>query len=101
MRKLIELNQEYLIECDFCDYKIKNHALEVLPNAGEEYINKLCPKCGNNLLTQEDFNLSKNLLRVVFFINKWFSWITFFLPKNKKQTGSIKIHNGIETKIDE
>lgn len=40
------------IKCDNCDYKNEDVKLEEY----EKWLNKPCPKCGNNLLTQEDLD---------------------------------------------
>jgi len=47
--------QENLIECDNCDFVIPNEDPRN-PGDGKEYINKPYPKCGENLLTQEDYD---------------------------------------------
>lgn len=85
-RKLIEISQEYAVVCDNkrCDYKVKNEE-PYLPMNIQKYINQHCPKCGENLLTEEDYNLGLNLIKKVNFINKWFGWLMFFVPKNAKQ----------------
>jgi hypothetical protein len=100
MEKLIEHSQESLITCDnkACDYTIPY-------NKGEEtdtikYINMPCPKCGENLLTREDYLQHKKIIGVVNFINKWFSWITIFYSKEtlnkRKSTFSVHVHNGVK-----
>ena len=47
------------IQCDNkkCDYDDKEVARETY----SEYVNKPCPKCGENLLTQEDFEAVNKL----------------------------------------
>ncbi len=52
---LIDIKQEYSIVYDNhkCDFKVINETKD--PNIDtSEYINKPCPKCGENLLTQKD-----------------------------------------------
>ncbi len=96
MRKLIEMSQEYLIVCDNknCDYKVPNKTKD--PNASiKKYLNKPCPKCGENLLTEKDYKDSETLMRYINWINKWFSWITIFIPKNKEKKVTVHVHNGI------
>jgi hypothetical protein len=101
MRKLIEKQQEFLITCDNsnCDYKLE------YTDENEEYlflyIDRACPKCGQNLLTREDYMQYQKLIKIVNFINRYFSWITIFYSKNswnKRKTVSIKVHNGIDIK---
>lgn len=98
MKQLIEVKQEYLIVCDntACDYKILNETGNPFIDV-KEYINKPCPKCGDNLLTEDDYIRSRNLERIILFINKWFSWLTIFVPKSKKTETITKIstHKGI------
>lgn len=97
MRKLIEMHQEYLIVCDnkACDYKVQNPTGD--PNEESVmYLNKPCPKCGDNLFTEEDYMNKKKVLKRVNRINKWLSWITIFSPKRgKEKVVSVKCHNGI------
>ena len=90
MRKLIEINQEYIITCDNCDFKIKN-----TPNHEiSQYLNKPCPICNKNLLTEKDYNKYMILMNYLNWVNKWFSWITIFIPKNKKfKKFTADIHN--------
>jgi hypothetical protein len=103
MRKLIEKHQDALIVCDNekCDFTI--------PYSEEEekyldlFIDVPCPKCGENLLTEEDYIQHQKLLKVVNFINRWFSWITIFYSKKELdengKTVLVQVHKGI--KIEE
>jgi hypothetical protein len=96
MKKLIEQEQYLMIVCDNknCDFEI---------NAKEEsvenyimYIDKACPKCGENLLTTEDYLTHQKLQNIVNWINKWFSWVTVFYKKNKERTNiEVYTHKGI------
>ena len=98
MRKLIEINQEHVIECDNleCDYAVANPSGDPSTDL-TEYLNQECPKCGENLLTEEDLRDYKKLLRLINRLNWCFSWVTIFIPKNKKPSeGSVKVHDGIE-----
>lgn len=97
MRKLIEKQQEWLVSCDNpnCDY--------IVPYTDENeknivlFIDKSCPKCGENLLTMKDYLQYQNLIKVINFINRWFSWITiFYSKKEKKQTVLIRVNNGVK-----
>jgi ssDNA-binding Zn-finger/Zn-ribbon topoisomerase 1 len=101
MRKLIE-KQESLIECDNekCDFTVAY--CEEEEKHLDLYINLPCPKCGENLLTMEDYLQHQKLMRVVNFINRWFSWITIFYSKKNLDNGStvsVHVHKGI--KIEE
>jgi hypothetical protein len=71
MRKLIEFKQDG-IQCDNlkCDFAEECEHYEII-----SYINKPCPKCGENLLTREDFYRYLKVLKFIQWINKWFSWL--------------------------
>jgi hypothetical protein len=94
MKKLIEKIGKTIIVCDN-----KNCEYEVITDNIKKYINMPCPKCGENLLNVDDYLASEKIIKRVDFINKWFSWVTLFLPKSKKKVavqshnGSIKINN--------
>lgn len=45
-------------ECDFIDKSVKMEEYD-------EWLNKPCPKCGDNLLTEEDYNTVKDLTSLV------------------------------------
>jgi len=90
MRKIIEQRQDSLVVCDNenCDYEVPyNNDTNLI-----EYINKSCPKCGENLLTIEDYIAHERLLRTIRFINKWFSWLTVFNKKGTKYGKEVSIH---------
>jgi phage FluMu protein Com len=97
MRKLIEITQDFLIQCDNqnCGYKVMNPSQDPYIDT-KDYINKECPQCGSCLLTQADYELTQKLLKTVKFTNRWFSWLTLFIPK-KKMTEKISahVHNGV------
>jgi len=99
-RKLIEMRQEYSIVCDNkkCDYKIKN--INEDPNEDIScYLNMPCPKCSENLLTEQDYLQSLKILKTVNWLNKWFSWTMIFVPKKSKQeTISVHCHKGVKIK---
>jgi hypothetical protein len=97
-RKLIEINQEYLIVCDNkqCDYKIKNPTGDSNEDISR-YLNMPCPKCSENLLTEQDYLQSIKVLKIVKWFNKWFSWTMIFVPKKAKQESLfVKCHNGLK-----
>lgn len=99
MRKLFEITQDNLIVCDneHCDFKVINETKD--PNVDiKPYLNKPCPKCGKILLTEKDYKDSLKFMKIVNFSNKWFSWLTFFIPKSKNEDATIQIHEGIKIK---
>lgn len=98
MRKLIDIKQDNLIECDNqkCDYVIVNQTKN--PNEDiKKYIDKPCPKCNENLLTEKDYLDYKKFLRIINWTNKYFSWLAFFIPKKYETETKSKVtfHNGI------
>lgn len=93
--KLIEMEQKYLIECDHCEYKITN--VEKDPNADiSGYVNRPCPWCRNNLLTEKDYKQYRKVMSVVNWINRWFSWLTVFRGRGKETSIEMKVHNGVK-----
>lgn len=95
--KLIDTYQEYSIECDNteCDYKILSPTGDINEDISG-YINVPCPKCGENLLTPHDYLLSLKIVNTVNYLNKWFSWLTIFFPKNlKRQKTTVSTHKEI------
>lgn len=102
MRKLIEMHQEHLVVCDNknCDFKVPNEIVDTNVSI-KQYLNVACPNCGENLLTEEDYLNSLKLLNAINWMNKWFSWITIFIPKSKKVTkATAHIHNGISIEVE-
>jgi ssDNA-binding Zn-finger/Zn-ribbon topoisomerase 1 len=106
--KLIDLYQENLIICDNpkCDYLIPNPTGD--PNAEcKQYINMPCPKCGQNLLTEADYNQSNSFMRKINFINKWFGWLSVITGTSSIISGrqerrikaSVHFHNGANVEI--
>lgn len=98
MRKLIEKKQKELVKCDNlkCNYFVPysdDNEKDLL-----SYIDVLCPKCGKNLLTKEDYLQYQKIMKIVDFINYYFSWITFFYSKkqlDEKKTVHVHVHNGV------
>lgn len=103
MRKLIETTQENSIECDnpLCDFVIPNESQD--PNEPmDKYLNQPCPECGENLLTQEDLDSYISAMKVINFLNRWFSWLTiFWSKKTKMSSATMSSHKGIKIDIDE
>lgn len=93
MRKLIEKQESTTVVCDNpnCNFEVEQ-TLEL-----KQYLNINCPKCGEPLLTLDDYLAYVKLIKTVNFINRWFSWITIFYSKNrysKRQSISVHTHNG-------
>jgi len=102
MRKLIEYSQENLIECDHvnCGYVKPNPTKD--PNVCiKRWINIPCPYCGSNLLTKKDYLDALKFMKIINWVNKWFSWITHMLPKKVVEGDVVvKFHNGVSIKED-
>lgn len=109
MRKLIEMSRKDFIICDnpACDFKITTEQIKEFAESegrvfnekqeGMKFINAPCPRCGENLLTERDYLDDLKVQNKVAWINKWFSWITFFVPKNTKPSiTTVHSHNGIK-----
>lgn len=80
MKQAVELNIKG-IKCDNpnCDYR--NDKVEFKDY--EKWLNKPCPKCGANLLTKEDLEMTKALINVANIANK-------VLPKQNNEEERIK-----------
>ncbi len=55
------------IKCDYCDWVNDTPTLE---SELESWLNKPCPKCGKNLLTEMDFKKHKKFLNIIKFMEK-------------------------------
>ena len=92
---LIEVNQKDLLVCDNekCDFHIP-HTVE---NKNElvSYLNVPCPKCGENLLTEQDLIQSEKVMKVINFLNKYFSWLNYLFFWQQKKVIDVHTHNGI------
>lgn len=102
-RKLIEVKKDYVIVCDNtkCDFKIPYSEEE--EKESHKYINVACPKCGENLLTEKDYLQHEKVMAVVKWLNKWFSWITFFYSEKrwaKRKSAYMHVHEGIKVSED-
>lgn len=71
------------IKCDACDYKDMTVPREDYPH----WLNKPCPKCGANLLTEADFNTLKRLEKVTNFMN----WL-FPMKKNEPTSEPVRFY---------
>ncbi len=96
MKKLIRMHQENIVNCDKpgCDFKVPNPTGD--PNEPNlKYVGERCPECGSVLLTMQDYLQYRNMLRTMNWLNKWFSWLTIFIPTKAYNTLYVKAHNGI------
>lgn len=97
MKNALEL-QVLGIKCDNknCNYKNEN----VRYGEFDAWLNKPCPKCGQNLLTEADFKSMKYLIKITAFLNK-------ILPKPKEEEEMITVDvemdgtGSIEFKVNE
>lgn len=96
-RKFIEVKDSGLIVCDNpkCKYEldIKGWPLEY-------FIDEPCPLCDENLLAKEDYLLHERMMKIINWLNKWFSWTMYFVPKkrweNNRDTVSAHFHDGVK-----
>lgn len=98
MKKIIEIGtQDYLVVCDnkSCDYKVENPTKDPYHNI-DNFLNVPCPKCGENLLTEQDLITYKKFLKSIDFLNKWFGWIAYLIPKKYEKKSRVKVHKGIK-----
>lgn len=96
MKKALELNIGG-IKCDnaACDFRNDN----VENKDYKKWLNKPCPKCGENLLTKADYRSTKFLIILVNAIN----FISMFVPKKFKEKQKIvegNIHMDGSGKMD-
>lgn len=77
------------IKCDHCSWRDDTVPFEEYPS----YLNKPCPHCGANLLTEKDYNKAKRILRFVAILNKIFG------PKRHKNSGQRTVQNNQENII--
>lgn len=103
MPKLFEIQKgPIFIQCDNekCDYVIPySHDESDDSLLLEDYIDQSCPKCGENLLTQKDYQTHVKFVKRIDWINKWFGWLMYILPKAKEpQAYDAHCHNGLHIK---
>jgi hypothetical protein len=89
------------IKCDHCTW----HDNSVRFEDYNAWLNKPCPVCGHNLLTEIDLKTAKKMLVVTRFINRYFGWMAYFLPKDVYRseihmngTGEIKVGEPVKIK---
>lgn len=81
-----------------CDTKGCDH-IEKTPDYGPQYIGMPCPKCGANLLTQEDFDAAQPMYAAIEILKKM-GLVGGEIEQGKEYTAlSLGHHNG-KTKIE-
>ena len=83
-------------KCDWKDTTIKDSDLE-------QHLNALCPKCGENILTEEDYNSFLKLQEIIDFVNslteeekEQLTGVTYEnLAKQKKYKMTVNTHKGL------
>ena len=70
------------IKCDNPDCDFKDMTVEFKDYSA--WLNKPCPKCGANLLTQADLETSKALIKIVNIVNMLAKPFMFLLKETKK-----------------
>ncbi|MGE7650499.1 hypothetical protein ACQKM1_22390 [Peribacillus frigoritolerans] len=92
MTNPVELNI-YGIKCDSCDF----NDMAVQVNDYPEWVNKPCPKCNANLLTEADYKNVKLLIKLAEITN-------IILPKNssdeEKVTMTVEMNGTGEMDFD-
>ena len=78
-------------KCDFADMSVKFEDYK-------DWLNKPCPKCGSNLLTQKDYDNTKILMKITGAISNLFGDIPDDTPKsrikiNMDGTGKVEFEN--------
>lgn len=96
------------IKCDNAECGWKD---ETVPDENmREWINRPCPSCGENLLTQKDYDDFEKVKEAIAFMNSFtpeqieqMNSLLGVSPEeaNKLLTGTIDVHNGIQIHIDE
>ena len=84
-------------ECDWKDETIKSDDME-------KYLNAPCPKCGENILTEQDYKNTKLVLSMVDFINNLteeeFELLSDKEIENPKQKVIMHINTHKEIKVE-
>lgn len=72
-------------DCDFRDDTVKYEDYPL-------WLNKPCPKCGANLLTKEDLETTKTLIKIVNIINRVMRPFMFNFKKGKQVKISVEMN---------
>lgn len=82
------------VKCDYCTWRDSTVKLKDLPS----YIDKPCPECGHNLLTEGDFDRFLLAMKVVQSVKP----LDIFTGESEKQYKmTIDTHNTIKLIIEE
>lgn len=81
------------IKCDSqgCDYRDDNVKVEDYA----DWLNKPCPKCNGNLLTQDDYDNTQMIINIVNMMNSIYA-----LPNEDEELYSLKIEMNGTGKMD-
>lgn len=84
--EVIKIKQIGGLKCDNpnCNYRDDSISVEDYPS----YVNKPCPLCGCNLLTEADYKSFKKILKTVSLINRIYSFLARFSVKKNIQENS-------------
>lgn len=77
------------LHCDTCGYDQPDKKSITV-----DLIGTPCPKCGANMLTEQDFHSAVRMMGVFDWINKWLGWLGTEEPPESGLALSIKTHNG-------
>lgn len=98
-KKLIHTEQPVFLKCDnnVCDYHILNDDTK---RKYKPYINQLCPNCGENLLTKDDYKRFRNMMIRVNIINFLFGWLGSYpdVESEKQKTFIVETYKKITIK---
>ena len=70
------------------------------PEGLNPFIGHPCPDCGQNLLTEDDFNRAVRLIGILKWMNKWLSWTTVFVKPSEKNVKKVRVSTHKELKIE-
>lgn len=83
--------------CDWTDPSVKFENME-------EHLNRECPKCGQNVLTEEDFHLAKSVKDGVDLINslspEMLESLGLAFEGGHKITATISMHKNLSIEVD-
>lgn len=100
MKKIIFIEDHASeLTCDnpLCDYK----AVPGEYTFGPHLVGLPCPKCGESLLTQEDFTMHVRLVAVIDWLNRWFGWLGKEAPDHDYKSLRMRtVHGHLEVKKD-
>lgn len=88
---IVTLPDSLTLKCDnpVCGHEIVD---AVLLEDMHLWIGLPCPRCGVNMLTEEDHEAAERLFLVAAWFNRWFGWLGWLLAK--RETVSINPHRG-------